>query len=285
MYRSVYSILVLVFICGCYASQLRIVDGDIVKSIEEYPFMASIRSFSDSFCGGTILSRRYVLTAAHCIYQLNGKEPLPPRFASVRVGSLSKSSGGKIYQVEEIKLNPFWRKFEHMIPFYGDDALIKLKEDIEYNEKVQPVILPAVKNYSLRDESTVIVMGYGRTKMETEEVLQDESYEKNDALRSTKMQVYNNKKCIKDWNEFMSKLEDEHDQKIIMAHIRIICLKGEGDFCNGDSGGPAIDENNVQVGIISFNMDCSEIETPLPSGVTDIRPWLWWINLELSKEI
>uniref|UniRef100_A0ABD2WKE8 Peptidase S1 domain-containing protein n=1 Tax=Trichogramma kaykai TaxID=54128 RepID=A0ABD2WKE8_9HYME len=279
MYRSVYSILILVFICGCYASKLRIVNGDIVKSIEEYPFMASIRSFSDSFCGGTILSRRYVLTAAHCIYRLNDKEPLPPRFASVRVGSLSKSCGGKIYPVEEIKLNPFWNKFENTAySAYGDIALIKLKEDIEYNEKVQPVILPTGKNYSVPIGSTVTVLSYGLSKYATREMLEGESYEINDVLRSSKMQVYNNQKCTKEWEEYMNMLDNEVDRDSIVVNVKKICLKGERDICDGASGGPAIDENNAQVGVISLSNNCSQTEILLPSPVTDVRKWLQWIN-------
>uniref|UniRef100_A0ABD2WKR3 Peptidase S1 domain-containing protein n=1 Tax=Trichogramma kaykai TaxID=54128 RepID=A0ABD2WKR3_9HYME len=44
----------------------------------------------------------------------------------------------------------------------------------------------------------------------------------------------------------------------------------------GDSGGPVLDENNVQISIISFNLDCGG-EAPVPSAVTDVGRIIRWI--------
>jgi hypothetical protein len=33
----------------------------------EFPFMVSLRRGDSNFCGGSILNRRYILTAAHCV--------------------------------------------------------------------------------------------------------------------------------------------------------------------------------------------------------------------------
>ncbi|KAL7307287.1 hypothetical protein TKK_0000482 [Trichogramma kaykai] len=284
VYRAIYSILILVFICGCYAGKLRIVDGDFVESIEEYPFQVSFHNNSIHICGGSILNKRYILTAAHCIRLSKDEELLKPELTSVRVGSLSKNSGGKVYQVEEFKINPFWGKFT-MLPVYGDIALIKLKEDIEYNEKVQPVILPTGKNYSVPIGSTVTVVGYGFIKYHPVPTIDLD--DENEFLRYTKMQVYDNKKCIKEYRDFiMSLYESEELRKQIIVNTRTICLKGDRHFCDTDSGGPVLDEHNVQVGVIQLNVDCGTGGgAAYPSGVTDLRPWLWWINQELSKEI
>lgn len=43
----------------------RIVGGDLV-SIEDYPYQVSVQLLGSHYCGGAIISDRYILSAAHC---------------------------------------------------------------------------------------------------------------------------------------------------------------------------------------------------------------------------
>lgn len=59
-------------ICGIQNEDSRIVGGEITK-INEFPWMVLLRynnldgSDAGFLCGGTLISNRYVLTAAHCL--------------------------------------------------------------------------------------------------------------------------------------------------------------------------------------------------------------------------
>ena len=52
--------------CGAPTILNNILGGDIAKN-GEYPYMALLMRGSEIICSGTLINKRYVLTAAHCI--------------------------------------------------------------------------------------------------------------------------------------------------------------------------------------------------------------------------
>lgn len=45
----------------------RIVGGAIVRSIRNFPYVASIQSDAGFFCAGTIIAPYWILSASHCL--------------------------------------------------------------------------------------------------------------------------------------------------------------------------------------------------------------------------
>lgn len=46
---------------------IKIIGGNEVATIEDYPYMASLQYvYGGHFCGGSIISKNYIMTAAHC---------------------------------------------------------------------------------------------------------------------------------------------------------------------------------------------------------------------------
>lgn len=118
----------------------------------QFPFIVSLRTVSSNkhFCGGTIHSSRYVLTAAHCVdkqVSLNVK---------VVTGAVLLSSGGSSYSVTTITMHPNYNAYTYL----NDVAVIRTASSIVFMEQVQPI--PITSNFVDNNLNTVAV-GWGMT--------------------------------------------------------------------------------------------------------------------------
>ncbi|XP_062699407.1 trypsin 5G1-like [Aedes albopictus] len=109
----------------------RIVGGFEV-AVEDIPFQVSLSHDDfEHFCGGSLLSERWVLTAGHCASPWQGK-------LQVRCGSSRHASGGQVVTVKKVHRHP---KYDAIAIDY-DYSLLELEEAVIFTNSCSPVGLP-----------------------------------------------------------------------------------------------------------------------------------------------
>lgn len=110
----------------------RIVGGQPVD-IEDYPYQISILLNGEHLCGGSIISKDFIVTAAHCNLDRQPSE------LQIRAGS-SIRSGGQVRDVAEIHQHPNYDPDTEGADY--DIAILTLVQSLQFGEKVKPVYLP-----------------------------------------------------------------------------------------------------------------------------------------------
>ncbi|KAG8325674.1 serine-type endopeptidase activity protein [Homalodisca vitripennis] len=144
-----------------------------------YPWMARLvyRASKDDAetgsCGGSLINKRYILTAAHCCLD-TAANAYGMVLAYVTLGEYDVHHIRDCYrgncaprvlevEVEDIIKHPLYRKAN---PFSDDYCLLRLIHDVEFNDYIQPICLPSVID---NDEKTLYnmnmtVAGWGVTE-------------------------------------------------------------------------------------------------------------------------
>ncbi|XP_011299059.1 chymotrypsin-2 [Fopius arisanus] len=220
--------------------------GGVDVSDAEYPFLVGIDT-DDSFCSGSIISRRYVLTAAHCVHKLT-KSDIPHVF--VRAGNMRSRQGGVAYGVDTIVVH---EAYEDSGSFPHDIAIIKTNKSIKFDRYTQPI---SVSESVPRVSSKVTAVGWGRIAPEN----------RVPPVKPQEMDrtVMSRKSCAK----------AHRPDPINRTHICVMGSKKLG-ICAGDSGGPLVFDN-LLVGITSFSgPSCAE---GIPDVFTSVPYHLEWID-------
>lgn len=246
-------------------TELRVYRG-FPCSTDDYPFMVTLTgkhpsdTMLTSFCGGTILNERWILTAAHCIENRSLEYAVIP---AVSAGNT------KSFTIEKLVSH------EKYVSAYDSDdvALLRTKRPLIKSRHVDYVKLPerrfkTINNQVLCKEG--LIMGWGLTEYEIPSW---------DSLQCAIIPVLTLQQC-------RTLLHWYHELEVQSSQICTLSTEGI-DACQGDSGGPLLC-NSIQVGIISWGVNCGQPKNPGVYTRTDlyldfIQTTMLDINLNVKR--
>ncbi|KAF4026120.1 hypothetical protein G4228_018325 [Cervus hanglu yarkandensis] len=244
----------------CTAKRTRIVGGTDA-SWGEWPWQVSLQvklRAQSHLCGGSIIGRQWVLTAAHCFDGL-----LLSNIWRIYGGILNLSeitTETSFSQVKEIIVHPNYKVSEGS----HDIAIIKLEAPLNFTDLQKAICLPS-KDDTKPVYTDCWITGWGFT---------EEKGKIQNTLQKANIPLISNEECQKSYRDY----------KITKQMICAGYKEGGKDACKGDSGGPLVcqhEETWHLVGITSWGEGCARREQP---GVyTKVAEYMDWI-LEKTQD-
>ncbi|WP_336097782.1 serine protease [Roseovarius sp. CH_XMU1461] len=235
---------------------LRIVNGDRAKP-SDWPFIVGLyhQGAKTQFCGGSLISQNWVLTAAHC-------------WGEARLQDVSIHRAGS-----DGRLDPKGRRIAKLIAHPGYDpadmnlhdvALLKLSEPFDIPNSQLAILPSKTVEAKLADVRTCSeVAGWGALQS---------GGAASAYLMAVNVRQLPTETCRKGYGPGIRPGQGPH-----------LCAgyeEGGKDSCQGDSGGPLIVRDGptgfLQVGVVSFGKGCAWKGFPgVYARVSDHRDWIF----------
>jgi len=205
-------------------------------------------------CGSVLISKRFVLTAAHCVGAAEEFE----------IGITNINDGGYRYAWKRKRVHPRYDDvtLENDVVVY--ELMNDVKEDIPFVRLGKSRVTPGT-------ELTVVGFGDTDENDDDDDGLDDDLPDTN-VLLSLEVPYVPTPFCEEDFDE-------NDDDEIVSPDM--LCAGGEfgRGFCDGDSGGPLVEKGespseDVLVGIVSWSYDCAG---DTPGGYARISHHYDWI--------
>ncbi|KAL7015349.1 hypothetical protein ACKWTF_016409 [Chironomus riparius] len=232
-----------------------------------YPWTAAlIRRDGQLFCGGILVSKSLVVTAAHCI---EGKQRLyvfnnQDFFVMLGAHNIKQSfeKGRTTVNVKAIHVHDDWNP--SIDQYDADIAIIELEADVILNRFIQPICIPEAGSIPATKNQGFVV-GFGKS----------EFADIQDVARLVHTPIHDNRKC-----------HSSHDAFQLLLSHRGFCggyANGTG-VCTGDSGsGLIVVHNGVFYlrGIVSASLNgpLNGCNLNAFTVFTDLLEFTGWIKI------
>lgn len=241
--------------CGVRGPKTNRVVGGQETGVNEFPMMAAVIDDGIGIikCGGVIISKKHVLTAAHCM-KTQKLEDTSVLVGEHDVSTGTETSATKGYKASSVTIHPGYSADT----YDNDIAIITVDGEIEFSDRVGPVCLPY--QYARQPDylagKKVTVLGWGSLFPGGPD---------SKVLQKAELDVLVQTEC----------------ESLVTATERQMCTltKGKG-ACQGDSGGPTLFTDPTSgliynVGIVSNGQSCA---SPTPGIDTRVSAYLKWIE-------
>ncbi|XP_036426668.1 serine protease 27-like [Colossoma macropomum] len=249
-------------VCGRPPLNPRIVGGQ-AASPGAWPWQVSLQSpaFDGHFCGGSLINKDWVMTAAHCFPSTNiaglevhlGKQTLE-----------GSNSHQVIRRVTQVIRHPSYDSNTND----NDITLLRMNASVTFTNYIMPVCLAATGSTFTAGTKSWIT-GWG-------DIASGVPLPYPGELQEAQVPIVDRKLCAKQLGP------ETVTNNMICAGLR----QGGKDTCQGDSGGPMVNKKGtvwIQSGITSFGYGCAQPNSP---GVyTLVSQYQGWISNTVKQNL
>mmetsp|Transcript_31065 Transcript_31065/g.66121 ORF Transcript_31065/g.66121 Transcript_31065/m.66121 type:complete len:365 (-) Transcript_31065:165-1259(-) len=264
--------------------------GGKVAAPDRYPHTVSLQDQYTHFCGGSLIARDVVLSAAHCARPWTNWLRMTKWKYKVVIGRqiLDEWEEGGDYDVRKEVLHP--KYFEggdrgiieispgvRSLRIDNDFMLVILKKSVANEDAI---LMNLNLNVSVPDERAALtVVGWGDSTIGGE-------YLPSNTLLEAKGHAISNEECLLRRGTNMTYEGAITSNELCSGEFDVDHFWTHEGMCRGDSGGPLIipgdgPENDVQVGVVSWGPCGSNRQ--LPGVYARLSSQYEWIAQEVCK--
>ncbi|CAH0760477.1 unnamed protein product [Diatraea saccharalis] len=256
-------------VCGMSNGSFGKVVGGDNATLGDFPWMALLgyrfrRGPTTLWmCGGSLVTRKHVITAAHCIFA--HEEDL----FLVRLGELNMERDDDGANPIDVPIKTKIQHEDYSPNSYDNDiGILVLEKEVTFTDFIKPICIP--KNNKERSQTfenhTPIVAGWGLIAFEGPAAVH---------LQAVQVPVVSNEICAEAYTQYKVRI----GEGTLCAGYK----SGGRDACKGDSGGPLMQpiltENFktafYQIGVVGYGRRCGEPGYPgIYTRVTHFIPWI-----------